>query len=110
MHRLCLSAMAYLSALLILFNFVLPDAVNSDAGPPGLKVVRITPAGTDVPPARQIVFEFNRAVVPVGRMERDAAEVPITISPETDCRWRWLDTRVLACELNESAALKPATR
>ncbi|MDH3879596.1 MAG: MG2 domain-containing protein, partial [Desulfobacterales bacterium] len=72
--------------------------------------MRITPAGTDVPPARQIVFEFNRAVVPVGRMERDAAEVPITISPETDCQWRWLNTRVLACELNESAALKPATR
>ena len=78
MHRLCLSPMAYITALLILFNFVPPDAVNSNAGPPGLKVVRITPAGTDVPPARQIVFEFNRAVVPLGRMERDAAEVPIT--------------------------------
>ena len=43
-------------------------------------------------------------------MERDAAEVPITISPETDCRWRWLNTRALACEFDESAALKPATR
>ncbi len=110
MHRLCLLSIAYLSAVLILFNFIPPDAVNSDAGPPGLKVVRITPSGTDVPPARQIVFEFNRAVVPVGRMERDAAEVPITISPETDCQWRWLNTRVLACQLDETAALKPATR
>ncbi len=110
MRRLCLLPTAYLTTLLILFNFVLPDAVNSDTGPPGLNVVRITPAGTDVPPGRQIVFEFNRAVVPVGRMERDAAEVPITISPETDCQWRWLNTRALACQLDETAALKPATR
>jgi hypothetical protein len=80
MRRLCLSPMAYLAALLILFNFVLPDAVNSDDGPPGLKVVRITPAGTEVPPARQIVFEFDRAVVPVGRMERDAAELPMALA------------------------------
>ena len=110
MRRLCLLPTAYLTVLLILFNFVLPDAVNSATGPPGLNVVRITPAGKDVPPARQIVFEFNQAMVPVGRMERDAAEVPITIAPETDCQWRWLNTRALACQLDETTALKPATR
>ncbi len=43
-------------------------------------------------------------------MERDAAEVPITISPEVDCQWRWLNTRALACRLDENDALKPATR
>ena len=110
MRRLCLLPTAYLTTLLILSNFVMADAVYSDTGLSELNVVRITPAGTDVPPGRQIVFEFNRAVVAVGRMERDAAEVPITISPETDCRWRWLNTRALACELDETAALKPATR
>ena len=110
MRRLYLLPTAYLTTLLILLNFVMADAVYSDTGLPELNVVRITPAGTDVPPGRQIVFEFNRAVVAVGRMERDAAEVPITISPETDCRWRWLNIRALACELDETAVLKPATR
>ena len=110
MHRLQTVSMAYLAALLILFNFVMANAVNSDVGSPGLNIVRITPAGMDVPSGRQIVFEFNRAVVPVGRMERNAAEVPITISPEVDCQWRWLNTRALACQLDESDALKPATR
>ena len=75
MRRLCLLPTAYLTTLLILLNFVMADAVYSDTGLPELNVVRITPAGTDVPPGRQIVFEFNRAVVAVGRMERDAAEV-----------------------------------
>ena len=109
MRRLCLLPMACLTTLLIVFNFGLPETVCADTRPPGLKVVHITPSGMDVPPGRQIVFEFDRAVVPLGRMERDAAEVPITISPETDCHWRWLNTRVLACQLGETAALKPAT-
>ena len=110
MRRLCLLPAACLTTLLILFHFVMPDVANSGDGHSGLSVVRIAPAGTEVPSGRQIVFEFNRAVVPVGRMDRDATEVPITISPETDCRWRWLNPRALACELAESAALKPATR
>ena len=96
MYRLRLMSTAYLTALLISLNFVMPDCVNSDTGPSELNVARITPAGTDVPPGRQIVFEFNRAVVTVGRMERHAAEVNITISPEADCQWRWLNTRALA--------------
>jgi hypothetical protein len=110
MHPLRLLSTAYLTALLISFNFVMPDTVNPDSGTPGLNVVRITPAGKDVPSGRQIVIEFNRAVVPVGRMERNAAEVPITILPEVDCQWRWLNTRALACQLDENDALKPATR
>ena len=111
MRRLCLLPAACLTTLLILFNFGLPDTVNSRyPTPPGLNVVRIIPSGTDVPPGRQIVFEFDRAVVPRGRMEREAAEVPVTISPELNCRWRWLNTSALACELDETAALTPATR
>ena len=35
-----------------------------------LKLLRVTPAGEDVPLSAQIVFEFNRPVVPLGRMER----------------------------------------
>jgi uncharacterized protein YfaS (alpha-2-macroglobulin family) len=78
--------------------------------PAGLSIVRITPTGRDVPPGRQIVFQFNRAVVPVGRMERRASEIPITISPELHCQWRWLNTSALACQLDEKSALAPATR
>ena len=110
MRRLCLLSTAYLTALMIVFNFIGPGAGNTDVESPALKVMRITPTGADVPSARQIVFQFDRAVVPVGRMERDAAEVPITISPETGCQWRWLNTSALACQLNETDALKLATR
>ncbi len=75
-----------------------------------LTLVRITPAGEDVPPGRQIVFEFNRPVVPVGRMERSADEIPVRIEPKAACQWRWLNTTTLACQLDEQAALAPATR
>ncbi len=52
MHPLRLLSTAYLTALLISFNFVMPDTVNPDSGTPGLNVVRITPAGKDVPSGR----------------------------------------------------------
>ena len=74
-----------------------------------LEIVRVTPSGDDVPPGRQIVLTFNQPVVPVGKMERDAAALPITISPALSCQWRWLNTTSLACELGDETALKPAT-
>ncbi|UCF94311.1 MAG: hypothetical protein JSW39_09165 [Desulfobacterales bacterium] len=80
------------------------------ANTPPLRIDRITPSGNDVPPGRQIVIQFNQPVVPVGRMERDADEIPITITPAVDCQWRWLNTSALACQLDEKAALQPATR
>ncbi|HEX6995144.1 MAG TPA: MG2 domain-containing protein [Gammaproteobacteria bacterium] len=75
-----------------------------------LRVTRITPAGSNVPESREIVVEFDRAVVPLGRMDRDADEIPIEISPPAACRWRWLDTSTLACRLGEGDALELATR
>jgi len=81
---------------------------NNTAQP--LSIMRIIPDGEDVPPGRQIVFQFNRPVVPVGRMERDASEIPITIRPAVECQWRWLNTSALACQLTEKAQLKLATR
>ncbi len=74
-----------------------------------LRVLRITPEGLDVPPGRQVVFQFDRPVVPVGRMERTAAEIPITMTPEINCQWRWLNTSALACQLGEKDPLRPAT-
>lgn len=75
-----------------------------------LKITRITPSGNDVPPGRQIVFEFDRPVVPLGRMEREPSEVPISIEPALSCRWRWLNPSNLACQLEEKHAMAPSTK
>ena len=75
-----------------------------------LKITRITPSGEDVPPGRQIVFEFNRPMAPLGRMERSASEIPISIEPVLSCQWRWLNSSNLACQLDERHAMEPATR
>jgi len=83
-------------------------AVAQPEGP--LRVTRITPAGSNVPDTREIVIEFDRAVVPLGRMDRSADELPIEITPDAACRWRWLDTSTLACRLGEDDALALATR
>ena len=74
-----------------------------------LAVMRITPSGEDVPASRQLVIEFDRAVVPLGRMERTSDETPITITPHVDCEWRWISDRALACQLGENEALRPST-
>jgi uncharacterized protein YfaS (alpha-2-macroglobulin family) len=75
-----------------------------------LQLLRVTPAGEDVPLSAQIVFEFKRPVVPLGRMERLPEEVPIAIMPRLDCAWRWLNTTTLACELGEHTTMTRATR
>jgi uncharacterized protein YfaS (alpha-2-macroglobulin family) len=75
-----------------------------------LEIQRITPSGDDVPASRQIVLEFNRAVVPVGRMDRTADEIGITVSPELNCQWRWLNTTSLSCNLDDRDSMPPATR
>lgn len=85
------------------------DAEPSHA-PKELKILRITPMGEDVPPGNQIVIEFNRPVVPLGRMERTVEEVGITVTPSLNCQWRWLNTSSLSCNLDYAEAMKPATR
>ncbi len=98
-----------LALLLILVALLYPTSV-SIGGARDLAVVRINPSGDDVPPTQQIVFKFNRPVVPVGRMQRDALEIPIEIHPDPGCEWRWLDTSSLACQMGEANRLAPATR
>ena len=107
-----------ISAVLICTSFFLcvenssAKSNSTQSSQPGgqLRIVRINPSGQDVPPGRQIVFEFGQPVVPLGRMERKSSEIPITIEPALDCQWRWLNSATLACQLNEKDALKPATR
>jgi uncharacterized protein YfaS (alpha-2-macroglobulin family) len=98
-----MSARAALAALLL-------AASGMAAAAPDFRLLRITPAGEDVEPAaEQIVLSFDRAVVPLGRMERNADEVPVTITPALPCEWRWLDPQNLACNLPAEQALPPAT-
>jgi uncharacterized protein YfaS (alpha-2-macroglobulin family) len=81
------------------------------AAPEGpLRLLRVTPSGDDVPAARQIVFQFDRPVVPLGRMERTAEELPIRIRPDPGCDWRWLDPAALACQLGDENPLARSTR
>ena len=75
-----------------------------------LTLLRVTPAGDDVPLSAQIVFEFSRPVVPLGRMERQAEEIPIAVTPALPCTWRWLNTTTLACELGGRTPMARATR
>ena len=83
---------------------------SADAPKSGpLEVLRVTPEGDDVPVGKQIVIQFNRAVVPVGKMERSAAEIPVIITPALKCEWRWINTSALACNLPDDAPLQAAT-
>lgn len=74
-----------------------------------LNVLRMTPEGDDVAATRQMVFQFDRPVVPLGRMEREKSEIPITITPSLNCEWRWLNTSALACQLRHEDAMQLAT-
>ena len=102
-----------ISACVVIFGFFAIHSCpgfDSQAAETSLKITRITPSGVDIPPGRQIVFEFNRPVVPLGRMERDASEIPVSIEPALSCQWRWLNSSNLSCQLDEQHAMAPSTR
>ena len=73
---------------LFLICFSFQTAVAGDSS---LFVQRMVPEGKGIRLADKIVFEFNRPVVALGEMERDADQVPIEIKPRLNCRWRWLN-------------------
>lgn len=104
-----LSLLAFILSISLILS---PDLTSTaaQAAEGNLAVARITPSGEDVPAERQIVIEFDRPVVPLGRMERTAAEIPVEIEPKLNCEWRWLNESALACELREADALKASTR
>lgn len=75
-----------------------------------VEVLRITPSGEAVPPGNQILIEFNQPMVPVGRMDRQAAEIPVAIEPALNCNWRWASREALACNLDDGQRMAWATR
>ena len=105
----CVVVLLGFFAILSFFMTASAPAAEGGAGE-ALKITRITPSGADVPPGKQIVFEFNHPVVPLGRMERNASEIPVSIEPALSCQWRWLNSSNLACQLDEQHAMAPATR
>ncbi|WP_108665957.1 alpha-2-macroglobulin family protein [Euzebya rosea] len=80
-----------------------PPAGGDDAAAPDvpagpLEVVRVQPEGeVDIAPSLSITF--NQPMVPLATLEQlDAADVPVTVTPELDGRWRWIGTRTLRFE------------
>ncbi len=103
--------MIFLGYLFILFPLVQAwaDASDSQASPL-FGISRITPDGEDVPLGRQVVIQFNRPMVALGRMERGDEEIPIRITPELKGQWRWVSSSALALQLDEKSRFKPSTR
>jgi uncharacterized protein YfaS (alpha-2-macroglobulin family) len=70
-----------------------------EAGP--LEVVRFAPEGR-VERARELSITFNQPMVPVTSHEELAArDVPATLTPQPNGRWRWVGTRTLLFEVDE---------
>lgn len=107
-RRLCLISFTCIFFVSAVCYAAFDSADFSKAKP--LEINRITPDGNDVPAFRQIVIQFNQPVVPLGRMERNDDEVPITLTPAVKGQWRWLNTSALALQLDETHALDPSTR
>ncbi len=95
--------------IFLLFSFVFALFVKTAAADE-LKLLRVTPSGEEVTERSQIVFQFDRPMTELGRMDRTAEEVPVEITPAVKCRWRWLNTTALACQLGEADLLKYAER
>ncbi len=74
-----------------------------------LHVRRVTPGGTDVPMGQEVVIQFDRKMVPLGKMARASGHLPVTITPAPGCQWRWLDVSELACRLRGKRTFRPAT-
>ena len=80
-----------------------PFGVGGDGPPPAtpsgpLEVVRHQPDG-DVDTAPFISMTFNHPMVPLGTLEQlDQADVPVTVTPDLEGRWRWIGTRTLRFE------------
>src|ERR1039457_635543 len=110
MHRSLPAAFLFLLVILLHASLLsaAPDAANlSQKG--DIQVTGINPTGLDVPAGREIVINFNRPVVSLGRMERSSGELPVTIDPPLPCDWRWVNSSSLSCQLSEKNALSPST-
>ena len=66
-----------------------------------LAIAMVKPEGAEQSDVNQVVIIFNKKMVPLGDMEKSAQDLPVSISPDPNCHWRWLNTTTLACWLDE---------
>lgn len=77
-------------------------ALHTDnTGDYSLAVAMVKPEGVEQSDVNQVVIIFNKKMVPLGDMEKSAQDLPVSISPDLNCHWRWLNTTTLACWLDE---------
>lgn len=97
--------LALVIAVLTLFAVMPIGSAQTQEVKP-VSILRVTPSGEDVPASQQLVIEFNRAIVPIGRMDRTPEEVGAAIEPSVNCQWRWINTTTLACNLDGDDSFK----
>ncbi len=75
-----------------------PTADEAADGP--LEVLRVQPEGA-VPLAAFLSITFNQPMVPLATLDQLGAEdVPVTVTPAVEGRWRWIGTRTLRFEVD----------
>src|SRR5699024_2364219 len=106
MKTVCSSAVLSFAALFLIILWL----SVAEAGGSTLQVRRISPSGEGVEPGQQVVVQFDRRMVALGAMARDSENLPVTISPDPGCEWRWLNTSELSCRLPGQKYFAPATK
>ena len=115
-HYIPLRTIAYLytACLCALFSALSLDVSAQTSGPvssgTATTLLRMTPADEASENPSEIIFQFDKPVVPLGRMDRSAKEIAITFTPPLACEWRWQNPTALACVLGESARPRLATK
>src|SRR5699024_4472752 len=109
-NKVCSTALLYLMWLLLVITVLMASAPVVIAAGGQLEVRRISPAGDEVEPGREIAIQFDRTMVALGDMRRDIADLDIHVEPDPGCEWRWLNTSELACRLAADTRLLPATQ
>lgn len=79
--------------------FPVPEPAPVEEVPTGaLEVLRFQPEG-EVAIAPSLSVTFSQPMVPLGTLEQlDAADVPVTLTPDVPGRWQWIGTRTLRFE------------
>ena len=75
-----------------------PPTPDVDVDGP-LEVLRVQPEG-EVDVAPFLAITFDEPMVPLATLDQlDEADVPVTMTPAVDGRWRWIGTRTLRFEV-----------
>ncbi len=74
-----------------------------------LQVVRITPEGSNIPEAGQIVIEFSKPMAKLGANLNEKT-IPVTITPEIAGQWQWINDKTLVLNVNNEKPLKKAEK